>query len=263
MGMTNVVKRWMTVLPEPLQAALIRGHFLRIVRGISEVSERDFSLIAHLVVRDDHVMDVGANIGAHSKFLSGLVGPGGRVYAVEPSPRNLSILAYVKRRLALDNVQIVPCAASDADGRASLVVPVYASGGENYYRPHLGSKEGLRSVEVETRRIDSLLKDRERRISFIKIDVEGHELPCVRGAVETLKRDRPALLVEVTTDPENPASPAATLFRLLADLAYRPYVWEGAKVRARVCSDWVLDHFFLAAEHVAILQTRGLLIESP
>jgi FkbM family methyltransferase len=261
MRLTSIPKRFITeVLPLSVQLLLTRRYYLRIVAKTTEASESYFSIITHLVSSEDMVMDIGANIGQYAKFMSGLVGPAGTVYSMEPLPRNIAILDYVKQRLRLDNVSIIRCAISESDGRAKLSIPTYESGVENYYRPRIGDDDGLRTVDVETRSIDSLMVNQVHRVSFIKIDVEGHELPCVRGAMATLRRDRPALLIEVSGDPDDPVSSAADLTRLLGDLGYQAYAWDKGKVRLRVRGEHQGDYFFLTAAHVAFLDSRWLVV---
>ncbi len=242
---------------------MTRHHYLACVTAVTEASEDYFSIIAHLVAPGDCVLDVGGNIGMYAKFLSGLVGPAGKVLSVEPLPRNIAILEYVRRALHLDNVSIVRCALSDRDGRAELSIPTYESGVENYYRPCLGGTGGGRKVWVATRRIDSLLAGQTQRVSFIKIDVEGHEWPCIQGALVSLRRDRPALLIEVNGDPDNPLAAAAELFKILTETGYCAYVWEEHQVRPRVAREQASDYFFLMEEHLAFLNKRGLTRPAP
>jgi hypothetical protein len=82
-------------------------------------------------------------------------------------------------------------------------------------------------VQVPLRRLDDLVGPDAARIRFMKIDVEGHEGPVVRGALEILRRSQPALLIEVSGDPDAPASSAARLVQELAALGYRAYWWDG------------------------------------
>jgi FkbM family methyltransferase len=262
MKFQDIIKCFITeILPESVQFAITRRHYLRLVANVTEASEKYFSIISHLVTSGDRVMDIGGNIGEYAKFLSGLVGQTGFVVSVEPLPRNIVILNYVKQKLRLDNVSIIRCAVSECDGQAELSIPRSESGVENYYRPSIGGSEG-RKVLVKTRSIDSLLIGNEQRVTFIKIDVEGHELPCVRGAVSTLRNDRPALLVEVSGDPDDPVSSAANLIRTLGDLGYAPYAWDEHKVRLRIPNEHQGDYFFLTADHVSFLAARGLVLQS-
>jgi FkbM family methyltransferase len=39
-------------------------------------------------------------------------------------------------------------------------------------------------------------------ISFIKIDVEGYEMEVIRGALETIKKNKPTMIIEIFNDPE-------------------------------------------------------------
>ncbi len=52
----------------------------------------------------------------------------------------------------------------------------------------------IRRHEISTDRLDSFDFS---NVGFIKIDVEGHEASVIAGATETLRRERPTLLVEI------------------------------------------------------------------
>ena len=53
----------------------------------------------------------------------------------------------------------------------------------------------FRSFYVNVKKLDNL--QFENPISFIKIDVEGHEMEVIEGAIETITKNKPILLVEI------------------------------------------------------------------
>ena len=76
------------------------------------------------------VVDVGANLGYYSLLASRLVGPTGRVVALEPNSENCRLLLSSLRLNDTSNVQLLPVAADKATGWA-------------YYSTHVGSNGGL------------------------------------------------------------------------------------------------------------------------
>lgn len=152
--------------------------------------EREIRLVPFLADPARLALDVGANKGV---WTYALLKAGCRVHAFEPNPKMFAVL----KRWAKDRAQLHPIALGDASGEAVLMIPKRASGysnqGASLSANTLGD-EAFGSVTVETRRIDDLgLTD----IGFIKIDVEGFELQVLKGAAETLARDRPNLVVEM------------------------------------------------------------------
>src|SRR5205814_6244934 len=116
---------------------------------------------------------------------SELVGPSGRVYTVEPIPLTFDILRSNVRKLGLKNIELSNCAISDTNGRVTMQVPKYDSGGAYFYSAHIQQAPpdpALRCLAIPSRTIDALLEKAPSSVQFIKCDVEGHELSCIRGA---------------------------------------------------------------------------------
>jgi hypothetical protein len=134
-----------------------------------------------------------------------------------------------------------------------MSVPRYEQGGENPYEARVvAAAGGERTVEVPARRLDDLFGDGER-IAFVKCDVEGHELNVLRGAGTIRLGHRPAWLIEVTGDPDDPATAAHELMRLMADGGYTAYRDRDGRLVARESGDRAVNYFFLRPEHVARL----------
>lgn len=148
-------------------------------------------LVAAILRRDAHTIDVGAHSGAVlSEILR--VAPGGRHIAYEPIPELASRLAK-----QFPSVEVRCAALSDTNGSSSFVqvdsAPEYSGLKEREY--HGVSDVRRHQITVRTERLDDVLPD-DFRPDFIKIDVEGAEMLVLRGAAETLRRFRPAIVFE-------------------------------------------------------------------
>jgi FkbM family methyltransferase len=174
--------------------ALIGG---RIARG--DYENDLVALLPRLVERGTTALDVGANIGFFSIQMADLVGENGRVVAFEPIAEAAALL---KRSLAENGLTAVVTVETVAVGAKSghadiLCVHDARNQGASYLVS--GEPAECRTAH-EIRRIPVVaLDDRrfDRRVSFIKLDVEGAEPLCIEGGRALLERDRPIVLSEV------------------------------------------------------------------
>jgi FkbM family methyltransferase len=152
--------------------------------------ERELHLIPRLAQKGKVSLDIGANKGVYSYAL---LPHSASVHAFEPNPKSRGIL----KSWSAGRVTIHDIALSDKAGEATLFIPRggksgYSNQGSSLQKLHLDREHG--EIVIRTARLDDLgIKD----IGFIKIDVEGFEQQVLEGARETLKRDRPNLLVEI------------------------------------------------------------------
>jgi FkbM family methyltransferase len=192
---TTVVRRgltWELDLEEGIDLSiyLLGGFELRVLRKYRE-----------LVRPGDVVIDIGANIGAHTLPLSVLVGGTGRVLACEPTR-----YAYVKLRA---NIAANPHLAAritahqtmlSSRGADRLPDAIYSSwpmtSVENLHELHQGRLMSTRGAAVST--LDELVSSqRLSQIALIKLDVDGHEYEVLQGGQDTFRRLKPTLLVEL------------------------------------------------------------------
>lgn len=184
-----------------------------------EFSEGEAALFRQLVRPGDVVVEAGANIGVHTRLLSGLVGESGAVYAFEPQRIVFQTLCA---NLALGqclNVAAIQKGLGPAAGHAVLP-PVDPRQVNNFGGVSLSAAEetaGMVGERVEVVPIDSLALTRCR---LIKVDVEGMECEVLAGARATISRCRPLLYVE-----NDRKERSAELIRSLMSLGYRLW-WD-------------------------------------
>jgi FkbM family methyltransferase len=183
----------------------------------------------------DVVIDGGGCWGDSALYFAHRVGAAGRVLCCEFVPANLAVL---ERNLALNPqlrsvVQIVPRALWNV----SNVSLDYAERGPGSSLLRCPEKNAL----TTTITIDQLV-EREKRVDFIKLDVEGAELRALQGAAQTLRRFRPQLAVALYHDLDDFVTIPRYLHDL--DLGYEFY----------------LDHFTIHQEETILFArsaTRG------
>lgn len=146
-------------------------------------------------------LNVGANVGYHVVRAARLVGPEGRVIAIEPDPENF---AYLELNIAihgLDNVELHRCAAGSAPAKLRLHRGDDNSG-DNRLVPFADAST---SVQVRVRRMDELLAG--RHIDAALVDTQGWDHEVVAGMsglrrVPMIVEFVPPWLQERGVDPE-------------------------------------------------------------
>jgi FkbM family methyltransferase len=137
------------------------------------------------------VVDVGANIGIYSKFLSRCIGPTGFIHSFEPAPDNFKRLCAATR--SLSNVRLAQAAVGERSGETRL----YISDKLNVdHRAYLAQGDSRHSVPIDIVALDDYFKPGQR-VDLIKMDIQGYELYALRGASRVLADNPNArLLVE-------------------------------------------------------------------
>jgi len=138
--------------------------------------------------------DIGANAGNHSLFMAGLVD---HVHAFEPYPR---VRQQLEDNLALNhitNVTVHPFGLGDDN----KTLPFYAApdsnlGAASFRQEHKQDNYYLGDIQI--RRGDDVVAELGIKADIIKADVEGYEKPVLEGFKETLRRDRPLLIIELS-----------------------------------------------------------------
>lgn len=188
-----VLKRIAAHMPGGMQQELRRLFFRSQIRGHRFLTdEKEYALLDTFLAEGDWALDIGANVGHYTLRMSELVGPAGRVIAFEPVPNTFSLLAANTRLFAHSNVSLLNVAASDGTAVAGVDIPNFAEGLTNYYQAHLTADAA--ALTILTLPIDAL--GLPARVKLVKIDVEGHELPVLRGMNKLIERDHPVLIVE-------------------------------------------------------------------
>jgi FkbM family methyltransferase len=155
-----------------------------------------------LVKPGDVAFDIGANIGAHTLGLARAVGPNGRVFAFEPTDfafekleRNLALNPALADHTFAAQILLV---ASPSDRTEQEIYASWPLENTHGVHPkHRGRLVTTRNAAVDT--LDRFAATHNiDRVDFIKIDVDGHELPVLRGGLGVLTRFRPMLLMEMS-----------------------------------------------------------------
>ncbi len=163
------------------------------------------------------VIDIGANKGVFSIYMSRAAGPHGHLLAFEAQPELGKHLQDVKQSFALDNMIIVNKGLSSRHGTLTMRRSEAGSGMASF---HSRATTGLDEIEIPVITLDDYISEHPiGPVSFIKCDVEGHELEVFRGAQKLLVRDMPTLLFECHDD----EAESGELFSFLTRLGYEGY----------------------------------------
>jgi FkbM family methyltransferase len=147
------------------------------------------------------VLDIGANIGAHTLSLAQSVGPAGRVLAFEPTDyafrklsRNLELNPELAQRVTAHHCFLTAADASPVPSGIYSSWPLAKEAG--LHAKHLGRE--MRTEAARARSVDSVLSEYPARtVQLVKLDVDGFECDVLRGASRMLSTMRPVFVMEL------------------------------------------------------------------
>lgn len=148
------------------------------------------------------ILDIGANIGAFSLPLAQKLGNEGKIYAFEPSDyafRKLHENIALNTNLA-QNIFPIQCYLSDGTKNNGTTKDVYASWNmktkEVRHQKHFGILTP--SSQALTTTLDRIIEEiQPKKIDLIKIDADGGELAILKGGVNSIKKFKPILFIEL------------------------------------------------------------------
>ncbi|MFE7484064.1 FkbM family methyltransferase [Streptomyces sp. NPDC057552] len=207
----------MTTLAAAVASRLPTGLVASAAVALYPRFEPELRRIADFCPPGTTALDIGGWYGPWSHRLARRCA---EVVTIEPVPH----LADHLRRTLPSNARVVQGAATD---RAGSTVRLWFPEGDHGDRG-VSSLERrdihAHCVEVESLTVDGLGL---RGVGFVKMDVDGAEVAALRGAQELLRRERPALLVEL----ESRLGPIGPAVALLTGQGYAGWVLAGRSWR--------------------------------
>lgn len=157
--------------------------------------------VAHVLMRvlrpGDCAVDVGANIGFFTLFMSAAVGPTGYVYAYEPGSNNLPTL---RKNIALNNFANIEVNEKPLWNKSEPVtfwLNPDSAGSNCLWDPGLWHENKRAQVAPNFSTVDATTLDASvhKKVRLIKIDTEGAEQRILEGAMTILTHDHPPFIV--------------------------------------------------------------------
>ncbi|MCW5962578.1 MAG: FkbM family methyltransferase [Bryobacterales bacterium] len=187
----------------------------------------------------DVVLDCGAHVGAftHQALARGAA----KVIAIEPSPRNVECLRRnFAREIAEGRVVVFPKGVWNREEVLVLHQVEENSAADTVVIEQPGARSG---DSVPLTRIDTLVQELAlSRVDYIKMDIEGAEVPALEGAAETMRRWKPRLALAAYHKADDPVTLPAIVHRAVPEYRSR-------------CASCILDEAGLRPE-VILMSTE-------
>ena len=145
------------------------------------------------------VVDVGAHIGYFTLLISRLAGARGKVFALEPLPKNAGRLKeHLTRNKCIHNTEVFQLAAAEYNQKEEFLDYDIATIGRLSSVESCATDKSSYRIVVECRSLDCLIQDiGAKALDFVKIDTEGAEFLVLKGMDNLLRIYRPELLIEM------------------------------------------------------------------
>ena len=204
------------ILPSETYLTLVSKVYIALMNaGFFKKQYAELHYIQKVVKSGDVVLDLGANMGYYSYFMSKAVGASGEVHAVEPVQMFAKI--FNKNTSNCGNVTLYNVALGSEAGKLKMGTPK-VNGVFRHGLTKVVSDEEAKTMEqvyeVEVKVPDVLFKGL-KQLNFVKCDVEGFEVYLFPNLIQTLERFKPVIQIEISTEVNRKA-----IFELLQPLGY-------------------------------------------
>jgi FkbM family methyltransferase len=218
--------------------------------GVYEAHETD--MVLRLMPASGCFVDIGANVGWYSILVAKAV-PGATVYAFEPIPSTYQLL--MENILLNGAGEIHPHNFALGAAEDQLDFYFHPENSDSASQVNILGRPDAQKLVVPVHKLDDVASAENLTIDFVKCDVEGAELMVVRGALQTIKRDRPILFLEMLRKwSAKFGYHPNEIIDLLSALGYHCFRLDTDSLRRQLRVDeqtTATNFFFLHADHHA------------
>lgn len=194
-------------------------------------AENEILLLKHFLSEGSVFFDIGSNIGAYLYIAKKYTEPN-NIYGFEPIPELYHKLLTIFRTVNISNVALsnenaikdfkIPIIEGTAFSARGTLNTDYIEDGEN------NSKE----FTVTTRKMDQFISENNiPNVDLVKIDVEGHEIKVIEGGLESIKKFKPSLIIEIEQRHHN--TNLNEIIDWIKGLGYKCFYFDVNKFRMR------------------------------
>jgi len=160
---------------------------------------RELQILREIARHAQIVFDVGANVGWYTLYMARAIARrGGHLYAFEPIPKTFETLKYNVLLNALQScTTLSPLGLGETAADVEFFVPSVTGSVAASQRPLFEDQTNER-VPARIVRLDDFVSERAlKRLDLLKCDIEGGELLMLKGGLDTIRRFRPVLFLEL------------------------------------------------------------------
>ena len=234
----------------------------RLKRSIKKNYEKELQIIDQFRDKSKDALDIGVYRGVYSYKLSQHFK---KIHSFEPNPL---LFPYLEKNLnkIISNIKLHNLALSNTNGVTELKLPlrsnsIFQDNIEELFQ--LGAAtmhpkneiESYKKVQIKMKKLDEIKI--ENKIGLIKIDVEGHEKNVIQGGIETLKKNKPVLLIEI--EERHIKTPVINIIKYINEIGYKTYISkEKSLIEIEKINDYSKENnfFFLPSDH-KLVQSSG------
>ena len=223
-----IKKILLKVLGEKRYLSFMSSTYQRLLRaGLLGKESQDVYFLKKLIRSGDYCADIGAHLGYFTLNLSRLVGPTGKVFAIEPMPPFHATLQKQLQRRQADNVTLYQVALGGEGEYVEMGIPD-TSGAKHFAmarvvdaNPHLHFSG---SQKIKNEKGDRLFAGLPR-LDYVKCDVEGLEYQVFASMTATLQKHHPLLLCEFFD-----RDMRIRFYELVKPFGYKPFALENGQL---------------------------------
>lgn len=240
------------LLLDPLDKRFIPIEIL----NFKSIEPLEKNLIINLVSHCKVVVDVGANIGWYTLNLGKLKNVE-KIYAFEPIPHTYS---YLVEHIKMNEILVAEThnvGLSNEVGEKNFYWTTEETGSSSMSNIRERNDISLTRCRVDT--LDNFMKNKESKIDFIKIDVEGAELLVIEGAIKCIDKDHPIIFAELLRKWSAKFNYHPNdVIELLKKKGYKVFIasHSGMSEISKIDTDTVDTNFFFlhAVKHLAFIE---------
>jgi FkbM family methyltransferase len=225
----GIKKILVNLLGEKRYLSMLAGTFQRLYpTGKLGLTYQDVYFLKHIIEKGAYCADIGAHLGYYTFEMSRLAGPSGKIIAIEPMPKFNEALGNLLRRKKADNVELMQVALGGEGDYVEMGIPRVGNNKKFAYARIKRAGEPyvyVESVKVRNASGDALFGGLTR-LDFIKCDVEGFEVQVISSMMETLRKHRPILLMELVDKGER-----IRFLEMIRPMGYEAFYLESGRLR--------------------------------